>query len=80
MNATRRTALGFISTRVESVSALPMLQRCHTVHATFPARCICLTFGTGVSGRCVDPTSPENPASLAAPLHPTWGNLLSESW
>ncbi len=34
-----------------------MLQRCHIVHMTVPARCICLTFGTGVSGRCVDLTS-----------------------
>src|ERR1051326_8326706 len=46
---------GFPGTRVESVSALPMLQRCHILHMTIPARCICLTFGTGGSGRCVAP-------------------------
>ena len=43
---------------MENVSAQPMLQRCHIMHMSFPARCICLTFGTGVSGRCVIPTSP----------------------
>lgn len=57
MNATRRTALGFLGTRVESVSALPMLQRCHIVHMTVPARCICLTCGTDASGRCVVSTA-----------------------
>jgi CheY-like chemotaxis protein len=51
------TSSSFVGRRVESVSALPMLQRCHIVHMTVPARCICLTFGTGVSGRCVDLTS-----------------------
>ena len=57
MNATCRNALNFVGRRVESVSAQPMLQRCHIVHMTLLARCICLTFGTGVSGRCVDLTS-----------------------
>jgi hypothetical protein len=39
MHTVRRNAQGFISTHVESVSALPMLQRCHIVHMTVPARC-----------------------------------------
>ncbi len=55
MCAFRRIAPGHLDMRVESVSALPMLQRCHIVHMTVPARCICLTFGTGVSGRFVVP-------------------------
>jgi len=53
MPAIRRSAWGFLGTCVESVSALPMLQRCHIMHLTVPARCICLTFGTDASGRCV---------------------------
>jgi|GEM_PF-6121443 len=68
-------ALGFTCTRMENVSALPMLQRCHIVQTTFPARCICLTFGTGVSGRCADPTS-----LAETPLYPRRGYLLGESW